>query len=55
MVKFTKSQKKRYVLWAGVSGLLMGAWILFYLRNKLGFVFAIIGALILIYGDRWSW
>jgi len=51
--KLTRGQKRRYVLFAGISGLSLGDWMLFYLKNKWGIVPGIIGALFLIYGNKW--
>lgn len=51
MVKIlNKEQRKRASLWGGMSGLLVGAWFLFFLKDNFGFIPALAGALILIWG-----
>lgn len=42
-----KQLKKVWRFWGGVSGLLLGAWIIFYLKYIGGFIPAIIGAYLL--------
>lgn len=37
---------------AGISGLLLGSWMIFYLKNNWGFIPAIIGALLLIWNRK---
>lgn len=44
----TEEQKDRRRLWGGISGLVIGFWMLFITRTYWGFVPAIMGALLLI-------
>lgn len=50
MVK--KMNKKKQSLIGGVAGLLVGAWMLFYLKDMLGFIPAGLGIILLIYNRR---
>jgi len=41
-------QKRTYGFYASIAALLIGAWMIFYLKNNWGFVPSIIGAFYLI-------
>jgi len=43
-----KQQKKKWSFLGGVAGLVLGAYLLFALKNIWGLVFTIMGALLLI-------
>lgn len=52
MTKLTLKQKKRWALAGGVSGFIIGGWMLFITKTFWGFVPAILGATLLIFGRR---
>ncbi len=51
---FTQVEKNRYALIGGVSGLVLGFWMIFFTSSRFfGFVPAIMGAILLIWGKKW--
>lgn len=47
-MELTKNQRKRWSLIGGVSGLITGFGMIFLFKNNLGFIPAILGALLLV-------
>ncbi|MBU0893870.1 MAG: hypothetical protein KKB88_00335 [Nanoarchaeota archaeon] len=48
-----KSQKKTLSLIAGISGLIVGFWMIFVTKNNFGFIPSIIGTILLLWGREW--
>lgn len=48
MVRLTLDQKRKWSLIGGISGLIVGFYMLFIIKNMWGFVPAIMGALLLV-------
>lgn len=49
VVKLNKQQRQKWRFWGGVAGFISGAWMIFYLKDNLGFLPAILGTLLLLW------
>lgn len=51
-MKLTKKQKKIYSLIGGISGLIVGGWIIFYLKDMRGFIITIASLILIFFMGR---
>jgi len=52
MARLTLDQKRKWSLIGGVCGFISGFYLIFITKNNLGFLLAIMGAILLIFGRR---
>lgn len=51
MVKWLRDKKRRAFI-GGVSALIVGAWMIFVSKDNLGFIPALLGIIIILFGNK---
>lgn len=48
----TKEQRKKTAFYGGIAGLVIGFWMIFIAKDNFGFLPAVLGVILLIYGRK---